>query len=309
MSLTRRARALYHRYRYSPFLCQLVVTRRCNLACGYCHEFDRTSAPESFDVLRRRVDRVAELGAFGLEFTGGEPLLHPRLSELVAHARPYGFTMLAMITNAFLLKRETIEQLNAAGLTEMQVSVDGVKPNDVTVKVLDRLRKKLELLSRHARFSVVLSGVVGSDVPSHEVEQVVRFARDHGFRPRVLLIHDVEGQLALAPEQLLTYRKAQRMIGRHHKNIFDYQERLIRGQTAPFRCRSGSRYLYIDEGGVVRWCSQQREEFGKPLLDYTRDDLREQFYTYKDCHERCTIGCARACSSVDRLFPQDRGRW
>lgn len=295
----------YHRYRYSPFLCQLVVTRRCNLTCGYCHEFDRSSEPVPADELRRRIDWVAELGTFGLEFSGGEPLMHPQLTELVAHARPYGFTMLAMITNAFLLRRDTIEQLNVAGLTEMQVSVDGVKPNEVTVKVLDRLRRQLELLSKHARFKVVLSGVVGSAVPSQEVEQVIRFARDHGFRPRVLLVHDAEGQLALEPEQLQDYRRAQRMIGRHYKNLFDYQERLLRGQTAPFRCRSGSRYLYVDEDGMVRYCSQQREEFGKPLLSYTREDLKEQFYTFKDCHERCTIGCARSCSSVDRLFFQN----
>jgi len=294
----------YRRLRYSPFLCHLVVTRRCNLKCGYCHEFDRTSAPVPADELRRRIDKVARLGSFGLEFSGGEPLLHPEITELVAHARPYGFTRLGMISNAFLLKRETVERLNAAGLTQMQVSVDGVRPNEITVKVLDRLRKRLQLLARHARFKVVLSGVVGSQVPSGEVEQVIRFARDHGFRPRVLLIHDAEGQLALAPAQLQAYRKAQRMIGRHYRNVFDYQERLIKGKTAPFKCRSGSRYLYIDEGGVVRWCSQQREECGKPLLDYTHDDLRDQFYTFKDCHERCTIGCARSCSSMDRLFAQ-----
>ena len=296
--------SLYQRLRYSPFLCQLVVTRRCNIACRYCHEFDRTSEPVPFEELQRRIDRVARLGSWGLEFTGGEPLLHPRLTELVRHARPMGFTMLAMITNALLLDRATIEQLNAAGLTEMQVSVDGVRPNKTTVKVLDRLRDKLLLLARHAHFKVVLSAVVGANVPSAEVEQVIHFARDNGFRPRVLLIHDAEGQMALTAEQLRTYRRAQRMIGRHYKDIFNYRERLLRGDSAPFACRSGSRYLYIDEHGMVRWCSQQAEDFGKPLADYTHDDLRQQFFTFKDCNEHCTIGCARSCSSVDRLFPQ-----
>jgi MoaA/NifB/PqqE/SkfB family radical SAM enzyme len=37
---------------YSPFLAQLVVTRRCNLDCGYCNEFDKVSSPVA---LRRQI--------------------------------------------------------------------------------------------------------------------------------------------------------------------------------------------------------------------------------------------------------------
>ena len=55
-----------------------------------------------------------------------------------------------MTTNATLLTREMIEGLNREGLTDMSVSVDGVKPNQTTVKVLDTLKKKLELLAQYA---------------------------------------------------------------------------------------------------------------------------------------------------------------
>jgi MoaA/NifB/PqqE/SkfB family radical SAM enzyme len=41
---------------------QLVVTRRCNLACAYCSEYDRVSAPVPASDLLRRVDRLADLG-------------------------------------------------------------------------------------------------------------------------------------------------------------------------------------------------------------------------------------------------------
>ena len=40
--------------RYGPWLAQVVVTRRCNLKCGYCTEYDRTSDP----VLRRNWKRL-----------------------------------------------------------------------------------------------------------------------------------------------------------------------------------------------------------------------------------------------------------
>lgn len=303
-SLLQRA---YRRVRYSPLLSQLVVTRRCNLACGYCSEFDQSSEPVPTEVLRRRIDRLAELGSLGLELTGGEPLLHPDRVELVRHASGHGFRMLGMISNGFLLSARLIEELNEAGLTEMQVSVDGVEPSELTIKVLRPLRPKLKELARRARFKVVLSAVVGSGASSDEVIEVVRFAREHGFRPRVLLVHASDGQLGLSSQDLQAYRRVQRMIGRHYKDLFSYREALITRGEAPFRCRAGSRYLYVDEHGLVRWCFHTASVFGKRLSEYTYDDLREQYHTPKACNVRCTLGCARSCSMLDRWLPQSGG--
>jgi hypothetical protein len=60
-----------------------------------------------------------------------------------------------------------------------------------------------------------------------------------------------------------------------------YRGKMIESGEAPFKCRSGSRYLYIDEFGSVHWCYQTREAFSKDLLAYTYADLREQFDTAK----------------------------
>jgi MoaA/NifB/PqqE/SkfB family radical SAM enzyme len=92
-----------HWLRYGPFHAQLVVIRRCNLSCGYCNEFDKTSDPVPKEVLKRRIDRLAELGTLALELTGGEPLLHPDLFELVGYATTKGFVQRKLISNAHLL--------------------------------------------------------------------------------------------------------------------------------------------------------------------------------------------------------------
>src|SRR5262245_7237632 len=115
---------------YSPFLVQLVVTRRCNISCGYCNEYDDTSDPVPADELRRRIDRIDALGAFALEFTGGEPLTHPDLASLIAYAKTKRFRRVMLISNAFLLNADKIEEFNQAGLDDLQVSVDGVTPTD-----------------------------------------------------------------------------------------------------------------------------------------------------------------------------------
>ncbi|MGC8476557.1 MAG: radical SAM protein, partial [Acetobacteraceae bacterium] len=75
--------------RYNPLLAQVVVTRRCNLACGYCNEYDNFSPPVPLPDLLARVDRLAALRTASITFTGGEPLLHPDLDQIIRAARAH----------------------------------------------------------------------------------------------------------------------------------------------------------------------------------------------------------------------------
>jgi len=291
------------RLMYSPFLAQMVVTRRCNLACGYCNEFDETSDPIPKDVLKARIDRLKELGTFSLELTGGEPLMHPDIAELIRYARQRDFYKVMMISNAYLLNQKKVEELNDAGLMEMQVSVDGVMPNDVTVKVLKPMLPKLKVLAKFAKFKVVMSAVLGAANPE-EVLTVVRQAKEFGFRPRVLVLHDGTGKVRLTPGEQAVFEEVRRELGQKFKEAGDYRDRLLSQGSAPFKCRAGARYLYVDEFGDIAWCSQTRGVYKKPLLEYTPADLREQFYTKKDCADSCTIGCVRTQSAYDEWRDQ-----
>jgi MoaA/NifB/PqqE/SkfB family radical SAM enzyme len=250
------------------------------------------------------MEKLRQLKTWALSLMGGEPTLHPDLLRIVREMTRLGFKRRMMTTNATLLTRDMIEGLNREGLTDMSVSVDGVKPNAITVKVLDTLKKKLELLAQHAKFEVVLSGVIGSS-SQDEALQVIDYAKGDGFTPRLLLIHDQNGQLRLSPEELAVYAEAKRTVGRSAREAHDYRERLIHSGEAPFHCRSGARYLYIDEEGMVRWCAQTRTGFGKNLMDYTLEDLREQFHTYKSCSPKCSVGCVRTASAFDEWRAQN----
>jgi len=295
---------LFRRLQYSPFLVQLVVIRRCNLSCGYCNEYDEVSKPVPLDTLKERVDHIRRLGSFAVEFTGGEPMMHPEIHSLIAYARQTNaFKKVMMISNAYLFNEEKIQRLNDAGLQELQVSVDGVLPNDTTVKVLKPLRKKLEVLARVANFRVVLSGVLGS-APAEEAMEVVKFAQDHDFVPRVLVLHGPDGQFKLSPEELNAYEKIGHTMGRRFTEANDYRTRIMRTGSAEFKCRAGSRYIYVDEFGNAAWCSQTRDTFSKPLAEYTMADLKEQFQTKKSCNPGCTLGCARTCSGYDQWRSQ-----
>ena len=92
--------------RYNVLLAQVVVTRRCNLSCGYCNEYDDFSAPVPLADLVARVDHLARLKTASITFTGGEPLLHPDLDEVIRAARRHGM-IVTMITNGFRLTQAT----------------------------------------------------------------------------------------------------------------------------------------------------------------------------------------------------------
>ena len=297
------APGILSRLRYGPFLAHLVIIRRCNLSCSYCSEYDKVSDPIPVEVLEERLRKLKSLGTFGISLTGGEPTLHPQLPELIRKCRQLGFFRTGMISNGFLLRPELIEALNEAGLQEMQISIDGVEANDTTQKVLANLKKRLQWLSEHARFRVIVSGVLGA-CPAEEAEEVLAFAKEMGFIQRVLLLHDSNGQLKPSNGEVKTFEKIVRQLPKTLVDFSNYRKRLVRQGSAPFKCRAGSRYLYVDEYGKVNWCSQTRDIWSKDLMSYTPGDLREQFYQYKSCHATCTLGCARSTSQLDNWRAQ-----
>src|SRR5207237_5498380 len=98
-----------------PFLVHIIPIRRCNLACTYCNEFDDFSPPVPLEEMKKRLDILAGMGTSIITISGGEPLLHPELDEIIRHIRRRGM-IAGMITNGFLLDRQTIDKPNPGGL-------------------------------------------------------------------------------------------------------------------------------------------------------------------------------------------------
>src|SRR5580658_8002251 len=118
-----------------PVLAQIIPMRFCNLSCAYCNEYDKVSPPVPLEEMNRRIDHLGRLGTAMIGISGGEPLTHPDLDDIIRRMRKTG-AIAGMITNGYLLNQERIERLNAAGLDHMQISIDNVEPDDVSKKSL-----------------------------------------------------------------------------------------------------------------------------------------------------------------------------
>ncbi|HTV16689.1 MAG TPA: radical SAM protein [Acidobacteriaceae bacterium] len=281
-------------------MAQIVPMRRCNLSCAYCNEYDDVSKPVPLDEMIRRIDHLARLGTSIITISGGEPLLHPDLDAIIARIRHHG-RMAGMITNGYLLVPERIQRLNKAGLDHLQISIDNVQPDEISKKSLKVLDKKLEFLSEYADFHVNINSVVGGGIKHpQDALTIGRRALGLGFTSTIGIIHDGDGQLKpLGDEERVVWQEMRSWKKKNYSRFNHFQTNIANGQPNDWRCRAGSRFLYICENGLVHYCSQQRGFPGVPLAEYTRKDLEREFLTEKGCAPNCTVSCVHQISFID----------
>src|SRR6266702_68440 len=73
-----------------PVMAQIVPMRFCNLSCAYCNEYDKVSKPVPIDEMERRIDHLGRLGTSIITISGGEPLTHPDLDQVIQRMRHHG---------------------------------------------------------------------------------------------------------------------------------------------------------------------------------------------------------------------------
>lgn len=283
-----------------PILVHIIPMRRCNLDCGYCNEYDNFSKPVPLEEMKKRLDILAGMGTSVITISGGEPLMHPELEEIIGHIRKRGM-IAGMITNGFLLSKERIAKLNEAGLEHLQISIDNVVPDEVSKKSLKTLDTRLEWLAEFAVFQVNINSVLGSGVKDPEdALKIAHRAVELGFTSTVGIIHDHNGQLKpLGGREQEIFEEIMSLGKRSFSRFNDFQHSVARGKEHTWRCRSGSRYLYVCEDGLVHWCSQQRGYPGIPLAQYTDEMRQREYLTEKYCAPLCTVSCVQQVAMLD----------
>ncbi len=117
--------------RCSPLEINIHITDRCNLKCTYCYSnfYKRRNPDISKEQILKIVDAFKELGVLEVSLIGGEPFLHPDISEIIDYIKDNGL-MCSMVTNGYFLHRHlaAVKRLNM-----VCVSLDGPREiNDIT---------------------------------------------------------------------------------------------------------------------------------------------------------------------------------
>jgi MoaA/NifB/PqqE/SkfB family radical SAM enzyme len=283
-----------------PIQCSLFVTDRCDLDCAYCTEHDNSKPHPSLDDLKARLRKIRSLGTMRIALVGGEPLLHPDIVEIVRFCRELGLAT-SLTTNGFLLNRRLIQELDAAGLEVMQISVDRMTPSRVTRKSFETILPKLDAF-RDSRIRLHVTGVICEDTLGQSRE-VLESGLERGIPTEIRLVHaDPQRSFRVNPgdrtalgELLAWMIEAKRRGQRIHTTdaLLNYQLGLVNGERLDWTCTAGYKIFFVSAEGRFQPCSMQPAE--RDILDVTPEDLYLN-YRKKSCQDGCGVYCAVSAS-------------
>ncbi len=184
---------------------RISVTDRCNFRCPYCmpaeifgeaYEFLPREEILTFEEIARLVRLFAGFGVTKARITGGEPLLRTELPRLIGMiAGIDGIEDVTLTTNGYLLAQQA-EELKAAGLQRITVSLDSV--DDEVFKLMNGRgfgsRRVLHAIQRAAEaglLPVKINAVVQRGVNDHTVVDLARHFKGSGHIVRFIEYMDV----------------------------------------------------------------------------------------------------------------------
>ncbi len=278
-----------------PMYAQVVVTDDCNLTCSYCDEYTPGARIIPLEEMKRRIDKLDELGVQVYDFLGGEPMMHPDIAELVRHTKSKraGSNLATIITNGFLLTKDNIRALSGAGLDFMQVSVDSLHPTDWSDKSLKSVLPRLKVLAKEATFTVEIQTVL-NDLTLETYDEFRATLKDLPFAFGFSVMHGKGGQIAIKGEKFLGILEKYGVF--EGVNFYgEHLKEMLRGDfSRPWKCLGGFKFLYVNAAGGVQWCAQQRACV-IPLMELTPQRLRANDH-HKPCEPGCSLGCVRMVS-------------
>jgi MoaA/NifB/PqqE/SkfB family radical SAM enzyme len=241
------------------------------------------------------VNRLDALGVQVYDFLGGEPLLHPEIAALIRHTKSKrsGSNLATIITNAFLVTRPVIRELNSASLDAMQVSVDSIVPTSMSPKSLKSVLPKLRLLAEEAEFTVEVQTVLNDETYA-SYDEFREMVKDLPFAFGFSVMHGPGGRIAIQGKKFLTLLEKYGVFEGVNFYGDHLKEMLVGDFSRPWKCLAGLKFLYVNANGNVQWCAQQRE-YAYPLEQMSLTELRRN-NRHKPCEEGCSLGCVRMVS-------------
>jgi MoaA/NifB/PqqE/SkfB family radical SAM enzyme len=298
-----------------PGFCQFALNNACNARCGFCgfaldrlprkdwHYVAREGALEAIDILYRQAVRY-------LVLTGGEPMLHPDLVEIVQRASHLGMKVL-LVTNAGLLKPHRVRELAVAGLSSFVISIDAAdaethERNRGLPGVCERIGEAnavIDELGLHSTASVTMSRLVDYDaLPDFLVSlgfKAVTFSYPLtklgsnflSFSDSNLVDYS-DAELLQAFEKVKALKKRFQVV--NPTASLEEMQRFVRGEEQRFPCLGGFQYFYLDWRLDLWRC----HNWDHPMCNIKDFDGSQRV---RDGCTKCMIDCYRDSSVLQHI--------
>jgi len=299
-----------------PGFCQFAINNACNAGCDFCSfGLDRLARGDwrfvEVGEARRAIDVLARHAVRYLVLTGGEPMLHPELLEIVRHAKGRGMVVI-LVTNGSRLNERRIEALAAAGVSSVIISIDAPsaavhETNRHLPGVCDKIREANRIF-HDKRIQTTASVTMSRLIDDYRL--LPPFLRELGFTnvtfsyplttlSSSFLSHADSGLVTYTPEELIAAFDAVKSIKgeiqvANPTASIEEMQRFLRGEPQRFECLGGYKYFYLD-WDLALWRCHHWEEPICSIFDF--DEERR----VRDGCTRCMIDCYRDASVMQHI--------
>jgi GTP 3',8-cyclase len=257
---------------------RISLLNSCNFACTYCTDGKAQDTPlnhhatkQSTNAFLQQIQALHEqLQLEDVRLTGGEPLLHPQLLEIVAGIKALGIKKIKLTTNGFLLSNK-IEALKNAGVTDINISLDAI---DEDVFFLMTKRKNVSRVLKaiddaiQCGINVKLNAVIMRGINEQEILPLLTYAFDRNIIIRFLEVMAMGHLHTQIDKYLFTQAAMLRVIESAHSIVALKREKsatanywqtttgkefgIIANESTPF-CNDCDR-LRLDSNGNIYGC-------------------------------------------------------
>jgi MoaA/NifB/PqqE/SkfB family radical SAM enzyme len=315
-----------------PALCNIAVTNSCNARCDFCNFANGKIARKDLRWIdagqfEAAVEILHGRGIRYVSFFGGEPLLHPRLADMIAMSVAGGVGA-ALITNGWLLPAQ-LDQLAASGLKTVYVSIDAPLIADHEANrglrgLGHRIRSatsRMPGLGMTALAQVTMSKLIA------DYHALVPLLRELGFQAVAFsypqrtqlgssslawsadskLVNFSDAELAQAFEAVDDLRRTF-PVNNPAASLAD-MKRHLRGEPERFVCYGGYKSFYMDWNFDVWRCDAWRERMCS-VWDFAKTPLVRDGCTacIADCYRDSSVMLHFAVSLGDALDSLGEGR-
>ncbi len=316
------------------------LTDACNQACKFCYNHwksrDDSSLPDApdFKLARKTLkELLRQAKVQTLTFSGGEPMLMPRIHDLVLQARFAG-AQVNLLTNATCLKNDDIEIFHQLGVGRIQIPILG--PNAAIHDAITQLPGSWEMAMKAARQvahihpSWLLPVLILNKLNIDHIESLMALYKEFGVKRVMVNRFNIGGlgirhvqALHLSNEELReAFQRVDREAGRHgfriHSGVctpicvldpHDYPHILFS------HCNTDLNYrpLTLNYRGEVRFCNHSPRVLGniyeRPLSEILADPSILHYFDTIPTHcqacklwKQCRGGCRAASEQLYGTF-------
>lgn len=298
-----------------PLITTLEITQHCNLKCSHCYNFDRKqNVPEIIknnylndSEIFKAIEAISNLGALYLNLSGGEALLHPKISEFIKHARDNHIEP-RLKSNGLLLTEKKMESLYQAGLRSIDVSLYGAS-NQVYEDfsgVREGYDKTLNGIIEARKFDIEMSLNIILHIGNvDQLGEMIELAHRYNMNFAVSLevTERYDGSLGAREHEITESQFESLLLGPHKEHFqFDNSDKALQCGCARAVCginAVGDVYPCIGapiHAGNIKDNSLEEIWLNSPVFEKIRNLKTADFKSCSSC--KFIESCARSSGSV-----------